>query len=222
MSSCSSYKDIIWATFWLWGITNYLLDKCRLYWKNHKASESGFETCSPSSDRNLYPKLWILLGTLSFSTNKGLVALVEYFTDLEELNFRDGIKALVHRWIQCITIQRDFTENKVLKVISYRKHIECCKSGKYYKHSKALMEGLQQGRATKLLSMSRQQLFVVIGLLTGHLSLYGHLHKIGKDINPLCRRCLSGNEIVEHLLCECESLTMSGDRIFGRSFGELQ
>jgi hypothetical protein len=84
------------------------------------------------------------------------------------------------------------------------------------------MEGPQQGRATKLLNMSRQQLSVVIGLLTGHLGLNGHLYKIGKDINPLCRRRLSGNETVEHLLCECESLTLSRSLIFGQSFGELQ
>ena len=84
------------------------------------------------------------------------------------------------------------------------------------------MEGSQQSRANKLLSMSRQQLSVVIGLLTGHLGIYGHLHKIGRDINPLCRRCFNGNETVEHLLCECESLTMSRDCIFGQSFGELQ
>ena len=37
------------------------------------------------------------------------------------------------------------------------------------------MVGPQQGRAIKLLNMSRQQLSVVIGLLTGHLSLNGHL-----------------------------------------------
>ena len=85
-----------------------------------------------------------------------------------------------------------------------------------------LMKGPQQGRATQLLNMSRQQLSVVIGLLTGHLGLSGHLYKIGKDINPLCRRCLSGSETVEHLLCECESLTMSRGRIFGQSFRELQ
>ena len=69
---------------------------------------------------------------------------------------------------------------------------------------------------------TRQQLSVVIGLLTRHLVLYGHVYKIGKDINPLCRRCLNGNETVEHLLRECESLTMSRGRIFGQSFGELQ
>jgi hypothetical protein len=100
--------------------------------------------------------------------------------------------------------------------------LECWKSGKDCKHSRALMEGPQQGKATKLLNMSRQQLFVVIGLLTGHLGLNGHLYKTGKDINPLCRRCLDGNETVEHLLCECESLTISRSRIFGQSFGELQ
>ena len=78
------------------------------------------------------------------------------------------------------------------------------------------MEGSQQGKATRLLNMSRQQLPIVIGLLTGHLGLNGHLYKIGKDINPLCRRCLSGNETVEHLLCECGSLTISQGRIFGQ------
>ena len=70
--------------------------------------------------------------------------------------------------------------------------------------------------------MSRQQLSVVIGLLPGHLGLNGHLHKIGKDINPLCRNCPNSNETVEHLLCECEPLTISGSRIFSPSSGELQ
>ena len=90
------------------------------------------------------------------------------------------------------------------------------------KHSKVLMEGPQQDRATKLLKMSRQQISVVTGLLIGHLGLNGHLYKIGKDIHPLCRRFLSGDETVDHLLCDCESLTMSRSRIFGQSFGELQ
>ena len=102
-----------------------------------------------------------------------------------------------------------------------RKLKESWKSSKDCKYSKALMEGPQQGRAIKLLNMRRQQLSVVIGLLIGHLGLNGHLHKIGKDINPLCR-CLNGNETVEHLLCECESLTVSRGCIFGQSFGELQ
>jgi hypothetical protein len=75
-----------------------------------------------------------------------------------------------------------------------RKHREGWKWSKNCKHSKALSEGPQQSRAIKLLSMSRQQLSVVISLLTGHHGLHGHLHKIGKDLNPLCRRCLNDNE----------------------------
>jgi hypothetical protein len=75
------------------------------------------------------------------------------------------------------------------------KHIECWKSSKDCKHSK----GPQQGRDTKLLSMSRHQLSIIVGLHTGHLGLYGHLYRIGKDINPLCRKGLKGNKTVEHL-----------------------
>ena len=80
-------------------------------------------------------------------------------------------------------------------------------------------------KASTRLNMSRQQLSVVIGQLTGHLGRNGHLYKIGKDINPLCIRCLYGNETVEHLIvceCECESLILSWGRIFLKSFGELQ
>ena len=42
-----------------------------------------------------------------------------------------------------------------------RKHIECWKSGKDCKHSKVFIEGPQQGRSTKLLNKSRQQLSFV-------------------------------------------------------------
>ena len=66
--------------------------------------------------------------------------------------------------------------------------------------------------------MSRQQLSVVIGLSTGKLGLYGHLHRIGKDINPLCRRCLNSIGNVETLLCECEYLTISRGHIFWTKF----
>jgi hypothetical protein len=51
-----------------------------------------------------------------------------------------------------------------------RKHIECWKSSKDCKHSKALMEGPQQSRATKLLSMSRQQLSIVLVCSQGILA----------------------------------------------------
>ena len=39
-----------------------------------------------------------------------------------------------------------------------------------------------------------------------------------KYVNPLCRRCLNGNATVEHLLCECESLTISRGQHFWAKF----
>ena len=103
------------------------------------------------------------------------------------------------------TVQRSQASNRAWME---RKNIECWKSSKDCKHSKALAEGPQQSRANKLLSMRKQHLLVVKGQLTGHLGLYGHLNKIEKGINPLCRSWLNGNKTVEHLLCECESLTI--------------
>ena len=70
--------------------------------------------------------------------------------------------------------------------------------------------------------INTEDTLAIINTRKNQKSLNGNLHKIGKDINPLCRRCLNGNETVEHLLCECESLTTSRGRIFGQSFGELQ
>jgi hypothetical protein len=64
------------------------------------------------------------------------------------------------------------------------------------------MEEPQQARAIKLLNVSRQQLSVVIDLLTGHLGLNGYLYKIGKDINSLCRRLniLADNHIPQQII----------------------
>ena len=87
----------------------------------------------------------------------------------------------------------------------------------YLHLSKVLFHIVQSPSPTIVFNLSKF-LSVVISLLTGYLGLNGHLYKIGKDINPLCRRCLNGNETVEHLLCECESLTMSRDRILDKVF----
>ena len=63
------------------------------------------------SDFHLFPKLKIFLGGRRFSSNEELIAGVEeYFAGLEESDFRDGIKALEHRWTKCISVQGDYIE----------------------------------------------------------------------------------------------------------------
>jgi hypothetical protein len=53
---------------------------------------------------------------------------------------------------------------------------------------------------TRLLSFSRTQCKVVIGLLTRHNTLRRHLHLMGLKISPLDRRCRAEDE---NTLCVC-------------------
>ena len=63
------------------------------------------------SDFHLFPKLKIFLGGRRFPTREELTAELErYFAGLEESHFRDGIKALEHRWTKCISLQGDYVE----------------------------------------------------------------------------------------------------------------
>jgi hypothetical protein len=45
-----------------------------------------------------------------------------------------------------------------------------------------------------------------IGLLTGHNTLRQHLHLLGLQDSPLCRKCGVMEETSAHILCECETL----------------
>jgi hypothetical protein len=44
-------------------------------------------------------------------------------------------------------------------------------------------------KAGELLNLSRNQLRIMIGLLTGHCFLKGHLFKLGLVNSPKCNRC---------------------------------
>ena len=46
----------------------------------------------------------------------------------------------------------------------------------------------------------------VTGLLTGHNTLWRHLHLLGLHDSPLCRKCGVREETSAHILCECKAL----------------
>ena len=56
------------------------------------------------------------------------------------------------------------------------------------------------------LSFNRTQTRAVIGLLTGHNTLRRHLHIMGLNDNPTCRKCGTEEETSAHIVCECEAL----------------
>jgi hypothetical protein len=61
-------------------------------------------------------------------------------------------------------------------------------------------------RTKDLLKLNRDKLRWVVGLLTGHCHLKGHLFKLGLTDDPICERCLKEDESVTHILCDCENV----------------
>jgi hypothetical protein len=63
------------------------------------------------SNFHLFPKLKIFLAGQHFSSNQeGIAAVEEYFADLTENQYRDGLMALEYRWKKCISLKKDYVE----------------------------------------------------------------------------------------------------------------
>jgi predicted amidophosphoribosyltransferase len=61
---------------------------------------------------------------------------------------------------------------------------------------------------------------VVTGLLTGHNTLYRHLHLMGLRDSPLCRKCGADDATSVPILCRCEALASSRHAHLGSLFLE--
>jgi hypothetical protein len=60
----------------------------------------------------------------------------------------------------------------------------------------------------------------VVGLLTGHCHLIGHLFKLGLTNDPICERCLEKDESATHILYDCEAVAHIRFRHLGQFFLE--
>jgi len=74
------------------------------------------------------------------------------------------------------------------------------------RQARELISGPNLATGARLLSFNRTQTRAVIGLLTGHNTLGRHLHVMGLNDNPTCRKCGTEEETSVHILCECEAL----------------
>jgi hypothetical protein len=88
------------------------------------------------------------------------------------------------------------------------------------RQAKRFIWGPSAKRAKELLKFDRNQLKWVVGLLTGHCHLKGHLLKLGLSDSPTCERCHEKNEMATHVLCECEALAHRRLRHLGQYFME--
>jgi hypothetical protein len=60
----------------------------------------------------------------------------------------------------------------------------------------------------------------VVGLLTGHCHLKGHLFKLGLINDPIYERCLEEDESATHILCDSEAVALKRFRHLGQFFME--
>jgi hypothetical protein len=74
------------------------------------------------------------------------------------------------------------------------------------RQAQELILGPNTADRTALMSFSRAQSRVVIGLLTGHNTLRRHLHIMGLVDSTLFRKCGAREETSAHVLCEFEAL----------------
>jgi hypothetical protein len=77
----------------------------------------------------------------------------------------------------------------VIRDWASRKHEEHWQSTCGQKQAKGFLKKNPLQKAGELLNLSRNQLRVMTGLLTGHCHLKGHLFKLGLINSPECNRC---------------------------------
>jgi len=87
------------------------------------------------------------------------------------------------------------------------------------RQARELISGPNLGTGAQLLSFNMTQSRVVIGPLTGHVTLRRHLYIIGLSNNPTCRKCGTEEETSVHILCECEALASLRHTYLGSFFG---
>jgi hypothetical protein len=86
------------------------------------------------------------------------------------------------------------------------------------RHPRELISGPDLAPRARCLSFNRTQSRVVIGFLTGHNTLRGHLYIMGLSDNPTCRKCGTEKETSVHVLCACEALASLRHSYLGSFF----
>jgi hypothetical protein len=101
------------------------------------------------------------------------------------------------------------TARKAIYLWAQRKARMAWKHTPGQRHAKKMIDKSSNKLTSDLLILSRNQMKLVVGLLTGHCHLTKHLHRLGiyeyKE-EPVCRKRGMWEETAHHILFECESL----------------
>ena len=86
------------------------------------------------------------------------------------------------------------------------------------RHSKNFIKEPNKKMTNYLLSISRSNLRLVIGTITGHCKLNKHLHRMKLSNSPLCRHCNEADETPEHFLTSCPALAHRRQKFLEQPF----
>ena len=84
------------------------------------------------------------------------------------------------------------------------------------RHSKLFIKGFDAKFSFEFLNLTKKQVRILTMFLTGHGYFNEYLKKIGRVTDGRCRFCGDIGETSEHLLCECESLSVKRQYFFGK------
>jgi hypothetical protein len=85
-----------------------------------------------------------------------------------------------------------------------------------HRHGKLLIGGPCKKRAEDWLKLNRQQLRMVVAILTGYAPVRMHLRTMGLfEGDPTCRFCRKEAKTVQHIICRCEVLAHRRFNVFG-------
>lgn len=84
-------------------------------------------------------------------------------------------------------------------------------------HTKSFLTEVNPNLSIKLVNMSKKEIRIAIGLITGHCKVNNHLVKLRLRDDPDCDLCGRDRETAEHLLCKCEALSNIRLGLYGRA-----
>lgn len=90
------------------------------------------------------------------------------------------------------------------------------------RQAKELLGNYNQKRFKIIIKMSKTQLRIITGLLTGHCKMNGHLRKLKLVNNSSCRFCDDEDETPAHILTECAPLCIKRRRYLGSYLVNLE
>ena len=120
---------------------------------------------------------------------------------------RNGDPRVIN-WSYSLLKDRLSKRLKILHTQYWNDRVDC-------RQTKLFVAGPSSNRTKFLLSLKRQDLRAVIGIITGHCTLNGHMKTIGAVDSPTCPGCLEEDETAEHFVCFCPAFSESRNRTIG-------